>query len=466
MSFPLLSRLRRPHIANANWLRLGLIAGVLLLSALLAYLASDSQKIMVIALIGGLPVVGVFLRWPSLGPIAIILSGMLIHYTGPGGANAAMFLVAFLLGLWIVVMVVQQREIRLVSSETMAPALVLIVITVFSFAMGQLPWFPYARSAPLDAQLGGFAVYALSFGAFVLTANQIKDLRWLKWLTWIFIIVGSVNAVGLAIPPARSLIRTIFGATGSLFWVWITALSYGQVLFNPRLRVVWKAVLLGVLLSSLYILFGLKFKDLSGWLPVLITLWVITALRSWRMGMVLLLAALLGMLGLMSQIVSVNEYSLSTRLEAIPILLKILSANPTLGIGFANYYYYTPLFPLRGFYVSFNSHNNYIDILVQTGVVGLLGYFWLLAKIGQVAWRLRGRVPEGFSRAYVNAALGGFAGMLVVGLFGDWVLPFVYNIGLTGFTTSVAGWVLLGGIVVLERLFSHSERENLGKKYY
>ena len=39
---------------------------------------------------------------------------------------------------------------------------------------------------------------------------------------------------------------------------------------------------------------------------------------------------------------------------------------------------------------------------------------------------------------------------LVAGLLGDWVLPFVYNIGLQGFKVSVLGWMFLGGLVALE----------------
>jgi hypothetical protein len=42
--------------------------------------------------------------------------------------------------------------------------------------------------------------------------------------------------------------------------------------------------------------------------------------------------------------------------------------------------------------------------------------------------------------------------MLVSGMFGDWLIPFVYNIGLNGFRASVFGWLFLGGLVVIERL--------------
>ena len=47
-------------------------------------------------------------------------------------------------------------------------------------------------------------------------------------------------------------------------------------------------------------------------------------------------------------------------------------------------------------------------------------------------------------------ALGGFAGMFTAAMLGDWVLPFVYNVGFLGFKSSVFGWLFLGGLIALK----------------
>jgi O-antigen ligase len=153
-----------------------------------------------------------------------------------------------------------------------------------------------------------------------------------------------------------------------------------------------------------------------------------------------------------SGLVSVDEYSISTRFDAWIIMGQIIKINPILGLGFANYYWYTPLFPIRGYAVSFNSHNNYVDILAQTGLVGLFCVLWIFWEVGWLGWRLREHVPSGFARAYVYGALGGLAGMVVAGMLGDWVLPFFYNVGLNGFRSSMIGWLFLGGLVSLEQM--------------
>jgi O-antigen ligase len=133
-------------------------------------------------------------------------------------------------------------------------------------------------------------------------------------------------------------------------------------------------------------------------------------------------------------------------------MAEIIKTNPIWGLGFANYYWYTPLFPIRGYAVSFNSHNNYVDIVAQTGLMGLACFLWFLWEVGRLGWRLRDQVPSGFARAYVYGALGGLAGTAVAGMFGDWVLPFFYNIGMQGFRTSMLAWLFLGGLLSLEQM--------------
>src|SRR5690606_20079349 len=123
-----------------------------------------------------------------------------------------------------------------------------------------------------------------------------------------------------------------------------------------------------------------------------------------------------------------------------------------LGVGPANYYYYTPLFGIRGYAVQFNSHNQYFDIVLQAGVLGLACVLWFFAAVAQAGWRLRNRVEDGFARAYVYGALGGLVATVASGFLGDWFLPFVYNVSLAGMRSSILAWLFLGGLIALERM--------------
>jgi len=149
-----------------------------------------------------------------------------------------------------------------------------------------------------------------------------------------------------------------------------------------------------------------------------------------------------------------DQYSYVTRLEAWRIVLsEIITVNPIFGLGPANYRFYTPLFPIMGYWVEFNSHNNYIDIIAQIGVFGLLAFLWFALEVWISGWGLIKKDLGGFGNAYVIGALGGLVGMLVAGMLGDWVIPFVYNVSLNGFRASVLGWILLGGLVALQHIY-------------
>jgi O-antigen ligase len=398
----------------------------------------------------------VLLRSPSLGLLILTVGGMLIPYVGPAGLNASLALVALMLALWIGDMVIVRQRVEFTSSRTIWPLLALVVVALLSFIAGQFSWFSFARNAPLDAQAGGLAIFVLSAGAFVLVAHQIKDLRWLQAMVWVLLAFGTLFLAGRAIPFIRPLTTSIIQphAVGGVFYAWFPALAFGQALFNRDLRPIWRIALLAMTALCLYVGLFLFFNWKSGWVPPLVAVAILAYLRSWRVGLTLGLLAVVPVLVIMlPELLASDSYSVSTRLDAWIIMGEIIKVNPILGLGFGNYYWYTPLFRIRGWTVTFNSHNNYVDIVAQTGLAGLACFVWFFWEVGRLGWRLRERVPDGFAKAYVNSALAGLAATLVAAMLGDWVLSFVYNIGLAGFRTGVLAWMFLGGLVAIEHIY-------------
>jgi len=434
--------------------RIIVIAAVFFLTTVLGLKTSTFQTKLVFGFLGGILAVLAFLRWPSLGLIVVCVGGMVIPYSGPGGVNAIFPLVALLLCLWLLDMLVRERQIRLVASRTMWPLLAFMAASATSFVSGQLPWFTFAKQAPLVDQLGGFSIYILSACAFLLVANRVRDITWLKAITWTFVALAVIYVALSIFPETAGILKTVFQKTGSLFWIWLVAMAFSQLVINRDLPARWRLALLCIVLATLYVLFFQRFDQKSGWLPVIVTMVAIISIRYWRAGLVLAVGVALSSWKLSSFILEAEQYSLTTRVEAWVIMAQIIRVNPVFGMGFSNYYWITPLFSILGWNVQFNSHNNYIDILAQTGLVGLAFFAWFILEVGRLAWRLRAGTPEGFARAYVYGALGGLLGTIVAGMLGDWVLPFVYNIGLDGFRISVLAWIFLGGLVVLDQIYT------------
>jgi hypothetical protein len=439
--------------------RLTIVVGVLAASLLLGFFSSVYLLAIPFALAGVLAL----LRWPSLGLIAIVLAAQIVPFTVGTGRdtpiNAAVLIVILLLGLWLLERVAKDREITVDPSPTLRALLAFVIVTLLAFGVGQIPWYTFAENASFVAQLGGLAIFLLSAGTFFLAYNYLENSRWLRALVGIFLSLAVIYLAGRIFPAVGNIVSPLFtrNADGSLFWVWVVALAGGQALFNRKLDFRLRLALGLVVFSTFYVSYEVINSWKSGWVPALVGLYALIWVGSPRLGILATLAG--GLLTLANPtmfnavLASDEQYSLVTRVEAWRILAEIIKVNPILGLGPSNYYWYTPLYSILGWNVSFNSHNNYIDIIAQTGLLGLGTLLWFMYECGRVLWRLKDRLQDGFERAFVISASGGLVGMLVSGMLGDWILPFVYNVGLRGFRASVLGWLFLGAAIALDRVY-------------
>lgn len=416
-------------------------------------------------LIGVIGLIGLILIWrfPHLGIILLIPAGQIIPFElGTGtetSLHAGVLLLIGLVILWVLRMLVIERRLWLVSSSATKPIWMFTVVVLLAFIAGQAPWLPLATLASVPSQMGGTAVFILSFLAFLLTAQWMKNIGHLKWLTSIFLLFGSLYILGRIVPPLGELNRDIFQPRfdGSLFWVWMVAIAGGQAVYNRSAPLPLRVALGGLAIGTLAVAYFQLNDWKSGWVPPLMTLAVLLGSYSWRLMIFLSPLTIQPLYKLINELIESDFYSFSTRLDAWIILLNVIKANPILGVGPSNYYFYTPLFPIRGYFVSFNSHSQYIDILAQTGILGLGCFVWFAIEIGKLALRLAAQVSEdGFARGYTYGAWAGLIGTLIAGFLGDWVLPFVYNVSITGMRASLLAWIFLGGLVALDQIRKRS----------
>ncbi|MEZ4712096.1 MAG: O-antigen ligase family protein [Caldilineaceae bacterium] len=420
----------------------------------------------------GIAAMLVLLRKPLWGLVALVAT-IIVPIDGPSGVNASMGLTALLLGLWLLKMVAETRRFAIFQSPAVMPLVIFTLVQVLSFLVGQLPWYSLAPHAPLGAQLGSMTLYILSFGLFLYAANQVDDIVWLKRLTFLYIGVGFLYIFKWMLPPWGPVADALFtrGAFGSLLWMWLVILSFSQAVYNRDLPPLRRLALVGVLLATLYVCVFKLWDWNSGWMPACVAIGVILLASIPRLGIFVSALAMIGIIYKLQDVFQSmmggdNAYSLSTRLEAWGIVWDISTPNLVLGLGPANYYWYTPLFPIRGWSVSFNSHSQYIDLIAQSGFLGLFCFIWFFGVVGVLAWRLRNRVEDGFSYAFTLGAIGGVAGTFTSAALGDWVLPFFYNIGMTGFRTSMLSWLFLGGFMALYHMTEQREKEKLAAEKF
>jgi O-antigen ligase len=385
-----------------------------------------------------------------------------VPFEGPGHVNASVLVIALMLVLWLLDMLVAKRNFQFVNSRVLLSVVIFMAISTIAFGMGQVPWFIFANQAPLDAQAGGFAIFMLSAAALVLAAHLIRDVRWLRIIVWTYIAIGTVYALGRAVElPFIDEIYLIPFTASSMFWTWLVALTLGQAIFNSHLKTQSRVLLFTIVLITFYVA-SIQANDWkSGWVPPLVCAAVLLGLRYKRLVVFAIPFVLIAAAVFAIKLVASDEYSWGTRLDAWVIVLEISKVNPLLGLGFANYYWYTPLFPIRGWFVRFNSHSQYVDLIAQVGILGLLCFLWIFIEVGRLGWRLTKQLPDGFERSYAYGVLAGVAGTLAAAFLVDWVLPFVYNIGFSGFRASILPWIFFGGLVSVEQIYFGSNKSEI-----
>jgi O-antigen ligase len=146
----------------------------------------------------------------------------------------------------------------------------------------------------------------------------------------------------------------------------------------------------------------------------------------------------------------VNEGSLE-RLELWQMNLEHVIRHPLFGMGPAGHTVYNMTYHPQD---ARSTHNNYFDVLAQTGVVGFAAFIWMLATFVAMGVRLLRAVrhQRSFEEAFAAATLAGCAAALASMLLGDWVLPFAYNQTITGFDNASFTWLFLGGMASLYRI--------------
>lgn len=442
---------------SKQWLQFSIVTITVLVSTLVAYWGSRRILLFIPALLGGIAILLVLLRQINVGFILILLTGMFVPFAGPGGINASVLMVAVLLTLWLMNMLVVKRHFYFIRSRVFLPVVLLIVISVIAFGMGQLPWFPFANQAPLDAQLGGFAIFILSLGLLLATAHLVKDIKWLEVIVWVFLGFGVLFVIGKALNLPVDLLYQQGFRGGSMFWTWLVAISFSQFVFNNKLRRSFRSLLLIVILITFYVAMVRQYSWKSGWLPPFVVVAVILGLRYPRLFIVFIPVAIIITVYLALDLIASDEYSWSTRIDAWRIVLDISRESPLFGLGFSNYYWYTPLFPIRGWYVNFNSHSQFVDLIAQVGILGLICFIWIFFEVGKLSWRILTQLSDGFARSYAYGVLAGAVGTLMAAFLVDWVLPFVYNIGLNGFRASILPWIFFGGLVSIQQIYLENQ---------
>jgi O-antigen ligase len=460
-SISLLVRRDRPRL-----IQVGVVSSTLCLLPAVGFLVTKVPPVFVLlALIVPLAILAVVNRI-ELGFATMLLAGAFVRFRIPTGtASEIVVSLVICVGciiLWIIDMLVVKKRLALKPAPTNVPLLAFIVTVAVSWVWGRAFRDMLVQEAghPLVSVVAGVVMMLLPT-CVLLVANNVRSAEWLQALVWIAIGEGLLllvidEGVAFGAGPAVALqhffdTNGVIGANSQgLISMWCLSFSFALALFNRRLSRLGRILLLVYAAGFVYWGFFQRMDWLSGWVPAFSAGAVVAFLRSRKLFVVLLIAIVLGAGGyyLRTSFEAETEGSGVTRLAAYEVNWRVTSKHLLFGTGPAGYAsYYMSYFPTE----AMASHSNYIDVLAQTGIVGM---FLLLWFFGAQAWgsyklwrELRGRGD--FSESLSAAVLGGTVGCVVAMALGDWLLPFAYTQGIVGFDLAMFNWVFMGSLWAL-----------------
>ena len=456
---------RQPSLPDLNSVRqLSIppivIGGVLFITYTVLYLQLRQTLLPMMAVCGLCLSVLILIR-PAIGLIAVIACAAVVRVTIGTGTDsvivASLASACALVAGWTAHRTLHRRPLILLPRFVAIPGVLFIIFTIVSLMWGRITLDPRVNFYPafLRVQIAAAALSIVSVGIVFVGADLLRD-RSLRGA-----LVGFYIAAGFLALPLRSFPLGAIGEqlsfinTRGLFGLWFVALCSALGVARGNRPLVVRLVLVSGAIGWIMMAFFREGSWVSGWLPTVLAMVITTLLARPKIGIPLLIAALIGVTAYYSVVYDTlitqqsAEGSLGGefgRIELWQRNLQVIGPRVWLGTGPAGYaLYYVTLVPNE----AMSTHSNYVDVLAQNGVPGLLSLLGLLGGIGIMGVQTLRRVADETDRAICCAVLGGLPAVLVAIWFGDWLIPFVYNQTIAGFDHSVYSWLMFATLAGL-----------------
>lgn len=340
----------------------------------------------------------------------------------------------------------------LVPAPVNRPLLLMVPASALAllWSFGDLDPAVPAANVKLAVSLGQILLIAWPVGLYFVVANTAWDAAAIRRVRTALTIMAAPS-VALPLVPAEW--------RSHITWSAYFALAAGPWLVTGAFEERTLARRLGLWIVALSpLLYGLVIGKAFLYLTTLVAVAVVVFIRARKTvgvgvlgaaGVYLLLVAATGSLtpGPLRDLLDVERRQQSWggqagRLALASDAVEIWSRHPLLGVGPGNSWPY-----MHRYSTLDTPHNQYVNVLLEFGAVGLACFVWFLAaalKTGRDALR---RARDGPARNLVIGWLALFIGMIASGLTGDYIFHSVRNGGLLLFSAYYFQWVLLGLVV-------------------
>jgi len=313
-------------------------------------------------------------------------------------------------------------------SSLNAPSVALIFYTSLSVLIGSFYLTGSPLFDPLDSRVQDWKNFCLLPCLFLITLNNIRDKVWVHRMFWVMcftiFLVGYYTSTQIAWFSSlisRSKISGTFQFLGpnevAAFLNQCTIIMTGVFFFMKRSRN--KLILLAIILLNMYCIIFLYSR--AAYVGLAVGLCILFAFKQRMLLIPLLLAALLWQVVLPAKVIerikeTQNEYgeldeSSELRIQIWEIGMELFAGSPIVGVGFG-------VFRNLGLALG-DTHNIYVKILVEQGVVGLLFFLVIVFNFMREGFKLYQKGEDDFSRGLGLGFMASMFTLMINNFFGD-----------------------------------------------
>ncbi len=360
---------------------------------------------------------------------------ILFVFWSPISITGAQTAVSFALLFWVIGMLVMRR-FQLMRTPLNIP----IAAFLIAAAIGVIMAVDLKHSLKGYMTLGWISI-------FFLFVNNVKDVTQFKRLIRILILIttiagayaifqhftridffGNVKYVQKSLSRSTGFFNSpqTFGNYILLVLPVVLGLSFYS---NTRREKRW------LQLSGLIILTAIIFSYTRGvWLGLIGGLIFMAILRSKKLLLLVVTGIIVGSMFLVflpssrvtQRVVGTfkSERPVGDRIYFWQGSLRIIRDYPITGLGWEGFRIVYPKYkPAKGRQLVCHAHNNFIDMAVDSGLLGLGIFLWLLVTIYKVGFHIFKELEQGYFKGIAWGFLGSFTAFLIAGLgqynFGD-----------------------------------------------
>lgn len=443
----------------------------LLLSIGLAALMANPLLFPAVGLLGAVVinlVVLFFVRSEIAFPLYLVVAGPSVALSLSSSGilsrlyigNLLFFLVTV---IWLLLRVLPNRKSGkwLLPPALLAPLLCLITIGLISIILSHI--FPdphvvysyphsntsiYITNAAELMILVGLPLFTL------LVPGIVRTVRYVRLSVFAYTFIGTLYALGTIFATQLGLLSKevilgvrrpqVFGSVSSglgTLLVLFSCVAFGQAVYSKKTsgKIIW-GIFAAVFALGTIMTFGRE-----SWLGLFLAFVTITVLRTknWKILVIMAILPLCILLipGVTDFFNPQKTYG-ADRFKIWADAIVIWQHSPIIGIGAGNYQFFDYAY---GNDVVGIAHNQYLEVLAEMGVLGLICLLWLMSVVGWYTVKAFRTAKTSLAKAVSIAYLGYLAAIVLGGFFTSSFLPSAADGGGTAsFVESSYRWLLFG----------------------